>query len=106
MAADDLSKYLKAMVSYTDGEDSGKSAYKVSANPVNAAPEFSEENATRSVDENTEAGYAIGTPVTATDATTVTYTLGGTDAASFSIVSGTGQLLTRAALNFEGKEFL
>ena len=85
-ADDDLSKFLKATVSYTDGEDSGKSAYKVSANPVNAAPEFSEENATRSVDENTEAGHAIGTPVTATDATTVTYTLGGTDAASFSIV--------------------
>ena len=102
-ADDDLSKFLKATVSYTDGEDSGKSAYKVSANPVNAAPEFSEENATRSVDENTEAGHAIGTPVTATDATTVTYTLGGTDAASFSIVSGTGQLLTKAELDFEGK---
>ena len=102
-ADDDLSKFLKATVSYTDGEDSGKSAYKVSANPVNAAPEFSEENATRSVDENTEAGHAIGTPVTATDATTVTYTLGGTDAASFSIVSGTGQLLTKAELDFEDK---
>ena len=101
-AAADLGKYLRATATYTDVHGS-KSAESVSANPVNAAPEFSEENATRSVDENTEAGHAIGTPVTATDADTLTYTLGGTDAASFSIVSGTGQLQTRAALDFEGK---
>ena len=43
----------------------------------------------------------IGAPVTATDPEndTLTYSLEGTDAASFAIDSGTGQLKTKAALN-------
>ena len=55
--------------------------------------------------ENTAAGANIGAPVGATDADNdaLTYTLGGVDAASFSIVPSTGQLQTLAALNFEGK---
>ena len=57
---------------------------------------------TRSVDENTEAGVDIGAPVVATDSSgVVTYTLGGTDAASFEIVAATGQLQTKAALDYE-----
>ena len=35
---------------------------------------------------------------------TLTYTLGGTDMASFSIARGTGQLMTKAMLNKEGKD--
>ena len=58
----------------------------------------------RSVDENTEAGVNIGEPVVATDSSgAVTYSLGGTDAASFEIVSATGQLQTKAALDYETK---
>ena len=34
----------------------------------------------------------------------LTYTLGGTDMASFSINRGTGQLMTKAMLNKEGKD--
>ena len=48
----------------------------------------------------------IGSPVTATDADqgdTLTYSLGGTDAASFDIVSTSGQIRTRAALDYETK---
>ena len=57
---------------------------------------------TRSVAENTAAGVDIGAPVTATAVGgTVTYTLGGTDAASFDIVAETGQLRTKAALDYE-----
>ena len=57
---------------------------------------------TRSVDENTEAGVDIGAPVVATDSSgAVTYSLGGTDAASFEIVAATGQLQTKAALDYE-----
>ena len=57
---------------------------------------------TRSVAENTAAGVDIGAPVTATAVGgTVTYTLGGTDAASFDIVAETGQLQTKAALDYE-----
>ena len=56
----------------------------------------------RSVAENTAAGVDIGLPVVATGSSgAVTYTLGGTDAASFEIVAATGQLQTKAALDYE-----
>ncbi len=75
--------------------------------PTNDAPVFTDgDTTTRSIDENTDAGENIGTPVAATDANTsdtLTYTLGGTDAASFSIDSTTGQLQTSAALSHETK---
>ena len=74
---------------------------------ANIAPVFTEgDTATRSVTENTPAGTNIGTPVSATDADssdTLTYTLSGTDAASFSIVNSSGQLQTKAALDYETK---
>ncbi len=72
----------------------------------NNAPVFSEgSSTTRSVAENTRSGINIGTAVSATDADndTLTYTLGGTDAASFSIVSSSGQLRTRTSLDYESK---
>ena len=99
----DLNKYLRATATYTDGEGSGKSANTVSDNAVNAAPVFSEPAATRAVDENTPTGQPIGAPVTATDADTLNYKLGGADTASFSIVETSGQLQTDAELDFEGK---
>ena len=51
--------------------------------------------------ENAAAGTNIGAPVAAEDTPgdTLTYTLGGTDAASFDIVAATGQLQTKAALD-------
>ena len=59
----------------------------------------------RSAEENTAAGQAIGTVVGAANADddTLTYTLGGADAAHFSIVASTGQLSTKGALNYESK---
>ena len=73
----------------------------------NSAPEFTEgSTTTRSVLEKTVAGVNIGNPVTATDTDeydTLTYSLGGTDASSFSIDSGTGQLKTNAALDYDTK---
>ena len=73
---------------------------------TNSAPEFTDgTTTTRSIIENTNAGENIGTPVAATDSDrdTLTYTLGGTDAASFTIVSSTGQLQTKAPLDYETK---
>ena len=73
--------------------------------PANNAPEFqSTETGMRSVPENTATGMPIGDPVMATDADagdTLTYTLGGTDMASFAIDAATGQLMTKAALDYE-----
>ena len=73
---------------------------------TNTAPVFTDgTSTTRKIAENTAAGQNIGTAISATDADsdTLTYTLGGTDAAAFSIVSTTGQLRTRAALDYETK---
>ena len=85
---------------------------------LNAAPMFLDANGDvatstyRMVAENTVAGTAIGDPVAAIDSDrgdqeTVVYTLGGADAASFTIDSATGQLGTSAPLDFETKsEFM
>ena len=71
--------------------------------PTNNAPEFAATIDTREVAENTAPGTDIGTPVTATDDDNddLTYTLGGADMASFGINSGTGQITTSAALDYE-----
>ena len=72
---------------------------------INKAPVFAVDTAIHLVAENTEVGVNIGSPVAATDAEddTLTYSLRGTHAASFSIESTTGQLKTLAALNYETK---
>ncbi|MCY4527616.1 MAG: fibronectin type III domain-containing protein, partial [Chloroflexi bacterium] len=68
--------------------------------------------ATREVPENTPPGVNIGPPVFATDpdetgdeamefGNTLTYSLGGTDAALFDIDASTGQLITKASLDAE-----
>ena len=72
----------------------------------NSAPVFTDgTGTTRTIAENTAAGVNIGGPITATDADNdaLTYTLGGTDAAAFTIAPATGQLRTRAALDYETK---
>ena len=74
---------------------------------ANRPPTFSGATRAFSIAENTGPGVDIGTPVAATDrdGDTLTYTLEGTDADSFSILStGTGgQIQTSAALNHEEK---
>ena len=68
----------------------------------------------RTILENTPPGVNIGNPVTATDddddgannndiefGDTLTYSLSGTDEASFDIDASTGQLITKAPLDFE-----
>ena len=70
-----------------------------------SAPAFAGNRTTRFIKENTPAGENVGSPVSATDEDDdkLTYTLSGTDAAAFSIVSTTGQLKTKAPLDFETK---
>ena len=101
--AGDLGKYLQATATYSDGHGGPKSAVAVSAEPTNSAPVFSEATATRSVAEDASIGANVGAPVTATDADTLTYTLAGTDAASFSIIETSGQLQTGTLLEYEDR---
>ena len=70
----------------------------------NKAPTFDDtQPPTFSVDENTAAGQDVGSPVSASDPEndTLTYSLQGTDAASFDIDTSTGQIETKAALDHE-----
>ena len=108
--AADVGRYLRATVSYSDLLGAGKSAQEVSGNPVQATPDtngppvFAAETTSRTVAENTAAGEDFGQPVTATDpnSDTLTYSLGGADAESFSIDQSSGQLRTSVVLDFEG----
>ena len=104
--------YSFTIMAYDTNPPSGRrpgrtlSSVRVTVADVNEPPEFSVETASREVPENTEAGVAIGAPVTAADpdtGDTPAYTLGGTDAAFFDIDASTGQLLTQAALDYETK---
>ena len=75
--------------------------------PANNAPVFSATTLTRSVAENTAANMNIGDVIPeATDddaGDTLTYSMEGTDAASFNFDPATRQLSTKAALDFETK---
>ena len=71
---------------------------------ANTAPSFLMESSTREVAENSAAGVDVGGPVTATDTDTgdtLTYTLEGTDAASFTIVSASGQIQTETGVTYD-----
>ena len=106
----DVGYHLRATASYTDVHGPGKTAQAESTQAVQAGanrpPEFDSATAAREVPENTEAGENIGAPVTANDpdtGDTPTYTLGGSDATFFDIDASTGQLRTKAALDYETK---
>ena len=100
-----------AMVVFLMGGGLGEDARVYAADPVF---DDTSDPITRSIDENTPPGVNIGDPISATDGDedgegnddiefgdTLTYSLGGTDAASFDIDASTGQLITKAPLNFE-----
>ena len=110
--AADVLKYLRATVTYTDPQGSGKTASAVSSSAVgasNAEPAFSAGSATRTLPENSGAGVdVVGGTITATDgdSDTLTYSLASSgDHASFEIDSSTGQLKTKTGathnFNFE-----
>ncbi len=70
--------------------------------PASQELEFTEgESATRSIPENTPAGINVGAPVSAEGDGTLTYTLSGPDAASFTIVPTTGQVRTRDGVVYD-----
>ena len=68
---------------------------------TNQAPTFPSATTDRSVNENVAVGTDIGPPVSATDPNgdALTYTLEGTDAASFTIDRASGQLKTAVLLD-------
>ena len=70
----------------------------------NTAPAFTETAPERSVGQGTAAGRNVGAPVRATDADqgdVLTYSLSGADANAFDIDAATGQLRTKAVLDYD-----
>ena len=78
----------------------------VTVTNVNEPPQFPNgDTGVRSVTENTAAGLSVGAPVSASDPEDddLHYTLSGRDARYFDIDDSAGQILAKAALNFESK---
>ena len=76
----------------------------INVTDVNEKPVFADDAPiSQTVAENTAADTNIGIAYTATDddQDTLTYSLGGADAASFAIDDSTGQLKTKADLDYE-----
>ena len=74
---------------------------------TNSEPFFVDgESTTRTVAENVGSGADVGSAVSASDAESdsFTYSLGGTDAASFDLDTSTGQLTTTFDTDFEVRE--
>ena len=113
----DVRSKLRARAMYDDDEDEDKTAQEDSANSVRRAPEtntdpvFPDQNLntdgvqteqTREVAENTRTGTNLGARIAARDPGDVlTYSISGADAVSFDINRATGQLTTKAALDYE-----
>ena len=80
---DDLGRFLKASVSYTDpfGEKSGE---RVSDNAVtNSPPVFDDDSLTVTVNENATTGTVSTVTATDPDGDTITYSVGGADEMAF-----------------------
>ena len=123
--SNDVGQTLTVTATYTDGAGqdttTADSALQVqAADTDNQPPEFPDQDpntpgdqrsrTSREVNENTMDGVDIGTPVQAEDEETspmrtdpLTYSLNGRDDDSFSIDPASGQLSTKAALNYETK---
>ncbi len=111
---DDLGKKVKIEVSFPDdfGSDEQRTSAPtdtVTAASTNNAPVFTPSDVSRSIAENPDvAGQNIGDPVTATDADagdTLTYALGGDDAASFDIIPSSGQIRTQTNVSYSILDF-
>ena len=119
---DDNTKRLAALVTYTDNIGDDEQQFHAATQEAvqqseaeNAAPLFPDQDpntsgdqsdgTSREIAENTKAKQSIGAPVGAgdEDGDAMLYTLGGSDADSFSIERETGQLKTKAKLDFESQ---
>ena len=102
----DRDSYLVTVVATDLSSAEGKIDVTITVTDVNEAPAFPDsETGARSIPENTAAGQNIGDAVAAEDpddGDTLTYSLDETAAASFEIDTSTGQLKTKAALDYEG----
>ena len=104
--SEDIGKLLQSTVGYTDPQGAGKTAYaRTTANVANDPPTFTTTGPVSvNINENNAVGASIGTALQATDPNddTLTFTIEGTDAASFAI-DANGQMTATASLDHESK---
>ena len=101
-----MGRRLNATVAYADPQGAGKTASAPTSNPVsNDPPTFTTTGPVSvNINENNAVGADIGTALQATDPNddTLTFTVEGTDAASFAI-DANGQMTATASLDHESK---
>ncbi len=97
------STYTYQVAAVVEGGEATRSALVMVTAPNHPPTFLSSEDGMRTVAEKTGENVNIGDPVKATDPDdpTLTYSLGGPDAASFTITERTGQLRTKAELDHE-----
>ena len=97
----DSDNVYQVTVEASDGTYTVTLDVTVTVTNVNEPPQFAGSSTARSVADGTGAGEDVGAPVEATDPEddSLTYSLGGTDAASFDIATSTGQLTTKSTLD-------
>ena len=98
---------VQALNGKTDSDWSDPSDAVSTNSAADNAPVFSETAPRRAVPENSAAGVDVGAPVTATPADSgdmLEYTLEGTDASSFDIVSTSGQIQTKSGVTYDYEE--
>jgi len=103
-SAGDIGEITINVLAFDGALNFSMSSFTLTVVAANRAPEFSEgATATRSFAENTAGGEDVGAPVAATDADgdALTYTLYGTDGASFEVASASGQLRTKAGVTYD-----
>ncbi|MCY3599093.1 MAG: cadherin domain-containing protein, partial [Gemmatimonadetes bacterium] len=108
----DEGKWLRLVITYSDGHGSGKRAVSAAVKvlPANARPSFGAAYE-REVPENSPGGTNVGAPVAATDpdSPSLSYSFAeGGDEALFGIVEATGQITVAdgAALDYESGDTL
>ena len=86
-------------------QDRTEQAYTLTIHRTNSPPKFQNDRVTRSVTENTGPNVVnIGTPIeeaTDDDGNALTYSFGGTDAASFTFDTATRQLKTKTGVTYD-----
>ena len=99
-APDSLFTYRWSMTSL---DWSSETSVTLRLREANTAPVFADDLAAYTLPENSAVGTSVGAAVTATDADddTLAYSLEGTDAASFDIDSGTGQIETKSGVTYD-----
>ena len=90
----------------TDSAEDDSIDVTITVTDGNDPPTFPGATTSLEVTENTAAGEDVGSPVSATDSESddLTYSLSGSDASHFDIVTSTGQILTKGALDYESNK--